>query len=483
MLYPTIIQGGMGVGVSNYRLARAVSKAGQLGVVSGTMLDTVLARRLQDGDLDGLIRRAMSSFPIRELSDRVLKEYYIEGGKSPDAPYKAVPMHTMCSSDALISLTILANYVEVFLAKHGHEGIVGINYLTKIELPTLPSIFGAMLAGVDYILMGAGIPRAIPGILDLLSEKKPVSMRIDVEGSKPEDNFTVTFDPGQFDIQAPKLKRPRFLAIVSSSVLAQSLAKKSSGTVDGFVVEHHCAGGHNAPPRGGITTDANGEPIYGPKDEIDTESFKRLGLPFWLAGGYGSPEGLKLALQAGARGIQVGTLFAFCKESGITTSIKKKVVELVKSGSAEVFTDPLASASSYPFKVVPVETSLSEQEIYLSRDRICDLGYLRQAYKKEDGKVGFRCPGEPVDVYVRKGGLELSTCGRKCLCNGLMSTVGLQQVRPTGYVEPPLVTAGKYLPEIARIVSECKDSYSAQDVLRFLFDQVKQQQKKQALLI
>jgi hypothetical protein len=108
---------------------------------------------------------------------------------------------------------------------------------------------------------------------------------------------------------------------------------------------------------------------------------------------------------------------------------------------------------------------------------------LRQAYKKEDGKVGFRCPGEPVDVYVRKGGLELSTCGRKCLCNGLMSTVGLQQVRPTGYVEPPLVTAGKYLPEIARIVSECKDAYSAQDVLRFLFDQVKQQQKKQALLI
>ncbi|MCC7530359.1 MAG: nitronate monooxygenase [Candidatus Melainabacteria bacterium] len=483
MLYPTIIQGGMGVGVSNYRLARAVSKAGQLGVVSGTMLDTVLARRLQDGDLDGLMRRAIYSFPVKEISDRVLNDYYIEGGKSPDAPYKAVPMHTMCSSDALISLTILANYVEVFLAKDGHDGIVGINYLTKIELPTLPSIFGAMLAGVDYILMGAGIPRAIPGILDLLSEKKPVSMRIDVEGSKPDDNFTVNFDPGKFEIPSPTLKRPRFLAIVSSSVLAQSLAKKSSGTVDGFVVEHHCAGGHNAPPRGGITTDANGEPIYGPKDEIDTESFRRLGLPFWLAGGYGSPEGLKLALQAGARGIQAGTLFAFCNESGITTSIKKKVVELVKNGSAEVFTDPLASASSYPFKVVPVDTSLSEQEIYLSRDRICDLGYLRQAYKKEDGNVGFRCPGEPVDAFVRKGGLEVSTCGRKCLCNGLMSTVGLEQVRSSGYVEPPLVTAGKYLPEIARIVSEFKDSYSAEDVLRFLFNQVKQQQNKQALLI
>lgn len=73
-MYPTIIQGGMGVAVSNYRLARAVSQAGQLGVVSGTMLDNVLARRLQDGDIDGMIRRAMSKFPIKELAARVLKE-------------------------------------------------------------------------------------------------------------------------------------------------------------------------------------------------------------------------------------------------------------------------------------------------------------------------------------------------------------------------------------------------------------------------
>ena len=34
---PTIIQGGMGVAVSNWRLARAVARAGQLGVVYGTV--------------------------------------------------------------------------------------------------------------------------------------------------------------------------------------------------------------------------------------------------------------------------------------------------------------------------------------------------------------------------------------------------------------------------------------------------------------
>ena len=47
---PTIIQGGMGAGVSDWRLARAVSACGQLGVVSGTALDVIVARRLQAGD-------------------------------------------------------------------------------------------------------------------------------------------------------------------------------------------------------------------------------------------------------------------------------------------------------------------------------------------------------------------------------------------------------------------------------------------------
>ena len=47
---PVIIQGGMGVAVSSWHLAREVSRAGHLGVVSGTALDAVLARTLQDGD-------------------------------------------------------------------------------------------------------------------------------------------------------------------------------------------------------------------------------------------------------------------------------------------------------------------------------------------------------------------------------------------------------------------------------------------------
>ena len=51
-----------------------------------------------------------------------------------------------------------ANFAEVFLARQGHRDPVGINYLRKIQLPLPPAAYGAMLAGVDYVLMGAGIP-------------------------------------------------------------------------------------------------------------------------------------------------------------------------------------------------------------------------------------------------------------------------------------------------------------------------------------
>ena len=72
---PRIIQGGMGVAVSNWSLARAVAQAGQLGVVSGTAIDTVLVRRLQDGDPGGHMRRAMARFPIPEVAEALAAEF------------------------------------------------------------------------------------------------------------------------------------------------------------------------------------------------------------------------------------------------------------------------------------------------------------------------------------------------------------------------------------------------------------------------
>ena len=93
---------------------------------------------------------------------------------------------------------MVANFVEVFLAKEGHKGKVGINLLEKIQLPTLPSLYGAMLADVDYVLMGAGIPRAIPGALDRLAQGETAQLKIDVVGARPGEKFLSTFDPRAF---------------------------------------------------------------------------------------------------------------------------------------------------------------------------------------------------------------------------------------------------------------------------------------------
>ena len=119
----------MGAGVSSWSLANAVSKAGQLGVVSGTALDVLLARRLQVGDPGGHMRRALSKFPIPEVAQRIIDKYFVEGGKAEDAAFKSKPMPALKPSKHLEELLVAANFVEVFLAKEGHDGAVGINFL------------------------------------------------------------------------------------------------------------------------------------------------------------------------------------------------------------------------------------------------------------------------------------------------------------------------------------------------------------------
>src|SRR5579862_4494979 len=276
----------MGVAVSSWPLAWAVSSRGQLGVVSGTGLDVILSRRLQGGDPDGHIRHAIDNFPLREMAERVWDRYFVPGGKKPNVPFKAKPVPTMRISKALAELIVVGSFVEVFLAKAGHSGQVGINLLEKIQIPTIPTLFGAMMAGVDYVLMGAGIPRAIPAILDDLAALRPTQLKLDVVGALPGEGFYSPFDPNEFATVAPW--RPRFLAIVSSTALATTLARKSTGEVNGFIVEGSTAGGHNAPPRGAMQLNEKGEPVYGVRDEPDLEAIKELGLPFWLAGSYGT---------------------------------------------------------------------------------------------------------------------------------------------------------------------------------------------------
>ncbi len=465
---PVIIQGGMGIGISSWPLARAVAQQGQLGVVSGTALDNLLVRRLQDGDIGGHVRRAMDAFPSPAVASETLRRFFRSEGREEGEPYALVPMYRQAVDSARNQLTILANFVEVWLAKEGHEGKIGINFLSKVQMPTLPSLYGAMLAGVDYVLMGAGIPREIPGALDSLANHEPASIRFDVVGPAEEKEERLSFDPGEFVRGLiPKLKRPKFLPIISSNSLATMLAKKANGRVDGFVVEGPTAGGHNAPPRGEKRLNERGEPVYGERDSVDLKKLAKLGLPFWVAGGTGRPGTIKETREDGGVGIQVGTLFAYCRESGLLEGLKRSVLEMCSRDEVEVKTEDRASPTGFPFKTVDVQTSLTCEETYESRKRVCDLGYLRVPFRKDDGSLGYRCPAEPVRTFLAKGGSEEDAEGRKCLCNALLANVGHAQSRGEGVEEAPLLTSGDDLRTLKDFLGG-RDSYSARDVIDYL---------------
>ena len=464
---PVVIQGGMGVAVSSWRLAQAVSRTGQLGVVSGTALDVVIARRLQDGDVDGAVRRALAHFPVPAMAQRIRQRYFLEGGRAPGQPYPPVPKLALRPSTAFLELSVVAYFAEVWLAKEGHDGVVGINFLEKVQMATPSAAYGAMLAGVDYVLMGAGIPSEIPRLLDRFALHEPGSLNLHVDGSTTE--YTVRLDPVELTGGglAP-LHRPKFLAIVSAHVLAAYLAREDATRPDGFVIEGPRAGGHNAPPRGRLVLDDDGQPVFGPRDDADLAKVAAVGLPFWLAGGYTTAAQVRDALAEGAAGVQVGTLFALSDDSGLNVDLRQEMLTQLGAGQLEVRTDPLASPTGFPFKVASLSGTMSQADTYAERPRLCDLSYLRIPYEREPGVIGYRCPAEPVHMYVRKGGAVEDTVGRKCLCNGLMATVGFGQTRRDGYEEPPIVTLGADLVGVAKMLSEHPAGWSAVQAVEHL---------------
>lgn len=457
----------MGVAVSSWQLARAVSRTGQLGVVSGTALDIVVARRLQEGDPGGHFRRAFEHFPVPELAEQVLARHFRPQGRPAGQPFSPVSRIRLHPRLAEQQLSVVANFAEVWLAKEGHDGLVGINFLEKVQMATPAAAYGAMLAGVDYVLMGAGIPTEIPQLLDRLARHEVGRLNVHVEGATTA--HTTEVDPATvLGTTLPAIKRPMFLAIVSAHVLAAYLARDDETRPDGFVIEGPTAGGHNAPPRGRMTLDDDGQPVYGPRDRADLAQVAALGLPFWLAGSAGTPERVASALASGAAGVQVGTLFALSAESGLTDTLRNELLSQLGDGTLEVRTDALASPTGFPFKVASMQGTMSDTDVYAQRERLCDLGYLRTPYEAAGGRIGYRCAAEPLEVYLRKGGTEEDTVGRQCLCNSLIANVSLGQTRRDGYVEPPLVTLGADLEGAHQLLERYPTGWTAHQAMAWL---------------
>ena len=464
--HPELIQGGMGVGVSSWELARAVAMAGEkldkrvLGVVSGTGLPIMMINRLQKNDQNTI--NALNEFdPI--IAKEILDEYLPDEKKLPGQRYKLSPKPEVLITgnqaikDKMNKIAVAAAFVEVWLAKQGHSGPIGINVLEKVQLMHLPTILGAMMAGVDTVLVGAGIPNQIPDVLGNFSKKQPASYRLDIQGSR--EKITMTLDPNQFVAQETEMKRPNFYAIVSHHALAMRL--NSTVEVDGFVVEGPTAGGHNAPARNKEVDDER-QPIYGERDKPNLETIMKLGKPYWLAGSYAGR--LKEAQDYGAAGVQVGSAFALSKESGLTEEAKRLMREKISRKELTVLTSVVASPTGFPIQLAQIEGTLTEENVYKERKRVCSLGYLVEARKNEDGKLEFLCPAEPEKAYVRKGGSMEDTKERVCLCNGLATAAGHGQID-----EPKIFTLGKDLSPISKLMAENPDGYTAENVIGFVF--------------
>lgn len=509
---PMLIQGGLGVGVSDYGLARATALAGEkldkpvLGTVSATGVEVLMARRLQDGDPGGYMRIALAAFPNQEIADRILDKYYFAEKPKNHRYIQAPKLKEIINpkkKQELVELSAAANFAEAYLAAHReidpevadkwwngwverrnnhnlneprvireaeeilekHNMPIAANGLEDIQALHGPRLYGQMLAGVNFVIEGAGNPHQVPHILDLLVENKAVTYKVDLEGSNGE-TLDIDFDPKWIlpEGYSPRLTRPRFLAIVSSNLLATYYAKKLEG-VDGIIVEGKGAGGHSQNPRkdpdnptAPMQLDENGEPVFRKKDRVNLRKIVSLGIPVWFAGSWGSPKKFAAAIEKlGAVGAQTGTQWAFCKESGMEPKLKKKVRRLAYLRKLKVFTKPFRSPTKYLFKIADVEGTHAKPEIYRARKRKCDLGHLIKFRRDENGNIVTGCPAAP--------GGEGNWI---CLCNALARTAGYGEVDKFGE-EKPIVTSGKDTSFLPEIMEDEDDDYTAERVVKRMF--------------
>lgn len=429
---PRLIQAGMGVRISSSKLARETSRLGAVGVVSSVGLRHVIIEEIRSGDREAI--ELAGTFPIARYIDDLLA--FAPGGKKHTA---AVPLdHPDPSKGELPKrLSAIAAYVEVLRSRSGHDGMVGINVMWKCSLTVLPSLYGAMLAGVDMLLCGAGVPMELPDIVSRIQNGQDLEY-LPLHGTDTNTQLSISGD--RTLAQSNLSKSPMLVPILSNFAFPKRILDVWSREYGGvkpfaFVLENHAAGGHNAPPRD--------KESYGERDDITAyfEKVRDLGTPVYVAGAGSTREEYLAWREKGAYGLQVGSRFALCAESGLRDDLRNAVIAGNAQAETDVLTSSRLSSTGYPFKYVPLAGTLAEQPIYDSRRRICNKGYLLHSHVEtdDDGSVkeSYVCPAMPAAQYVRLGGEAEETVARVCLCNALLAAAGLAEPG-----EPPLITLG-----------------------------------------
>ena len=348
----TIIQGGMGVGVSLADLAGAVARRGGVGTVSFVALDRLVEKRIG-----------------RKVDHR-------EGAR-----------------------------LEVARAKElaGGRGAIALNVMVLVERSFKESVLGAVDAGVDIILAGAGLPMTLPDIVG----DAPVAL----------------------------------IPIVSSGRALELICrrwKRYGRTPDAVVLEGPLAGGHLGFRREDVEKpEFSLEQLF---PEVKAAADANGGIPVIVAGGVYDRQDIVRWVEAGAAGVQMGTRFAATEESGASPDFKKALVGAAED-DIEVAFEP-GSPSGLPFRVIK---SSPGYQLALSRTRkpLCDKQYLLHPGK--DGKLS--CPA-------------LDSTDSFCICNVLLSAADYNAKE-----EQPIYTCGALAHRVDRImpVSELMDELTGID--------------------
>jgi nitronate monooxygenase len=334
-----IIQGGMGVGVSLHPLAKAVASEGGVGIVSSACLDRLIAKR----------------------SNKKVNTYE-------------------------------AAYEEVSLSKI-KGGVVGINIMGALARDFNESVRGALDAGADVIISGAGLPLNLPAI------------------QPPMDTALIP--------------------IVSSARALEIICKKWSKLSyqpDAVVLEGPLAGGHLGFRIDQIDLEPNKlENLLPPVKDMA----RKFGdFPVIVAGGIYTHHDIRRFMDMGADGVQMGTRFLATHESSASDAYKEAVI--AATADDIVVAHRPGSPCGLPFRVIkqsPMYVSALKQ----LRKPKCDKGYVLM--KDTDGKFTI-CPAkEDNKDYF-------------CICNGLLSSAGYNPSE-----EEELYTVGTNACRIDKILS------------------------------
>jgi nitronate monooxygenase len=334
-----IIQGGMGVGVSLHPLAKAVAQEGGLGVVSSACLDRLVSKRT---------------------------------GKKVN--------------------TYEAAYEEISLSRV-KGGFVGINIMMALVRDFSDSVKGALDAGADAIISGAGLPLSLPAI------------------QPPKDTALV-----------PIVSSARALDIICKKW------EKLGYRPDAVVLEGPLAGGHLGFRIDQVDLEANRlENLLPP---VKDRAMKCGDFPVIVAGGIYSHDDINKFMGMGADGVQMGTRFLATEESSATEAYKQAVIG-AKEDDIVVAHRP-GSPCGLPFRVI------KQSPMYLSslearRTPKCDKGYV--LLKDAEGNFTI-CPAKEDNKNYF------------CICNGLLSSSGYNSDK-----EEPLYTVGTNAARVDRIVS------------------------------